>query len=182
MLWFDMTHVNRSRYFIWQLLLILLLRLMRPERWKFKFLFADVQRMKFFASLEDECVFSSVFETGSKVHDRIRRRITFSVLQYIRRTATWVGKCLFENESSTEPAAPRAAFLVFFVYWDYEFFISSISDARLCACAARSCTALDASSIVCAICPAISLTLSMDLLISSLAADCSSLAVAMALT
>ena len=61
-------------------------------------------------------------------------------------------------------------------------FSSWIRSVSPWAWAARSDTALAASAMASALCLAISLTWTMDWLISSLAADCSSLAVAMALT
>ena len=65
---------------------------------------------------------------------------------------------------------------------DQASFSSWIRFVSPCAWAARSDTALAASPMASALCLAMSLTWTMDWLISSLAADCSSLAVAMALT
>ncbi len=61
-------------------------------------------------------------------------------------------------------------------------FMASISSLSLRACWARSATAFVAWPIACEVWPDMALTCTMDWLISSLAADCSSLAVAMALT
>ena len=61
-------------------------------------------------------------------------------------------------------------------------FSSRISSVSVWACAASSDTAWAASPMASAVCRDMSLTWTMDWLISSEAADCSSLAVAMALT
>ncbi len=64
----------------------------------------------------------------------------------------------------------------------YPCFISAISWLRACACRASSATACAASPMAWAVWLDISFTCVMDWLISSLAADCSSLAVAIAPT
>ena len=64
----------------------------------------------------------------------------------------------------------------------YPCFISVISWFRACACRASSATACAASPMAWAVWLDISLTCVMEWLISSLAADCSSLAVAIAPT
>gem|GEM_PF-4204739 len=61
-------------------------------------------------------------------------------------------------------------------------FMASMSSLSLRACWARSATAFEASPMASAVCPDMLFTSTMDWLISSLAADCCSLAVAMALT
>jgi len=62
------------------------------------------------------------------------------------------------------------------------FFMSAMRSVRLCAWSARSLTARAASVMAWAVCCTTSLTEVMERLISSLAADCCSLAAAMALT
>ena len=61
-------------------------------------------------------------------------------------------------------------------------FMVSIRASSACACVARSATALAASAMASAVCRDMLLICTMVWLISSLAADCSSLAVAMAFT
>ena len=64
----------------------------------------------------------------------------------------------------------------------YARFMSSMSVARMRACSARSLTEREDSAMARAVYPAMALTWSMERLISSLEADCSSEAVAMART
>lgn len=64
----------------------------------------------------------------------------------------------------------------------YARFMSSMSVARMRACSARSLTEREDSAMARAVSPAMALTWSMERLISSLEADCSSEAVAMART